>query len=304
MGAADSEAIVGPGRSGQPGKRVGAEGGRVTVVYGPTAATGPATGPAAPRRTASMPRMAMAVLAGLMITSEPLRAQAPPPSGFLCCNLRVYNDWVSDINYRHDGSRVLAAGTPVRGLSWGRYSLEMQVGQQKLWLGNDYSRSLADRPFSRRYIVADDPRRRLAAAEPFVRDAVRRSQVMDGMRDDEVAMALGYPVANYTPELGARQWKYWIDRTGEFAVNFDRDRRVVSVTGEPRALGVVVYVPGNDVVRRAQERLGAYGFDPGAADGRLGPTTRKALREFQSLNGLRESGRFDAATLGRLGVGP
>ena len=36
----------------------------------------------------------------------------------------------------------------------------------------------------------------------------------------------------------------------------------------------------------------------------VGPVTRKALREFQSLNGLGESGRFDVATLKRLGVEP
>lgn len=241
---------------------------------------------------------------GLAVAIGPALAQGPPPAGFLCCNLRVYNDWISDINYRHDGSQVLPAGTPVRGTAWGRYSLAVQVGQKQYWLGNDYSRGLDDRQFTRRYILAADPRPRIAAADPFVRDAIRRSRVMAGMRDDEVAMALGYPVANYTPALGVSQWKYWIDRTGEFAVNFDGERRVRSVSGDPRALGAVLYLPAAEVVRRAQVKLNDYGFEAGEPDGRSGPVTRKALREFQSLNNLRESGLFDVATLKRLGVEP
>jgi len=231
-------------------------------------------------------------------------AQAPLPSGYLCCNLRVVGNWISDINYRRDGARVLAAGTPVRGTSWGRYSVGLRVGGDEYWLGNDYSRSLDDGQFTRRYVVRVDPRPRIAAADPFVRDAIRRSRVMTGMSDAEVALALGYPVANYTPHLGASHWKYWIDRTGEFTVAFDAGRRVRSVTGDPRVLGVVLYVPGAEVIRRAQARLNGYGFEAGEPDGRVGPVTLKALREFQSLNGLGESGRFDVATLKRLGVEP
>ena len=243
-------------------------------------------------------------LLGSASVVAPAAAQGLPPEGFLCCNLRAYNGWVSDINYRHDGARALPAGTPVRGLSWGRYSLEIQVGQQTLWLGNDYSRGLAEDVFWRRYIVADNPRRRIVAADPFVRDAIQRSRVIEGMRDDEVAMAVGYPVANYTPVLGARQWKYWIDRTGEFVVHLNGDRRVSAVTGDPRVLGVVAWFPERELVRQAQVQLDSYGFDPGEADGLHGPATRKALLEFQSLNGMRESGRFDVATLRRLGVEP
>lgn len=250
-------------------------------------------------------RAAAAALLVLGLAGPPgAAAQPPPPSGYLCCNLRVYNGWISDINYRHEGSRVLPAGTPVRGTSWGRYSVGLRVGTDEYWLGNDYSRGLDDARFTRRYVVPADPRPRIAAADPFVRDAIRRSRVLAGMTDAEVALALGYPVANYTTQLAASQWKYWIDRTGEFTVNFDAERRVRTVTGDPRVLGVVLYVPGPEVVKRAQARLNDYGFTAGEPDGRIGPATRQALREFQSLNRLQESGRLDVATLKRLGVQP
>lgn len=76
------------------------------------------------------------------------------------------------------------------------------------------------------------------------------------------------------------------------------------MTGDPRVLGVVLHVPGAEVIRRAQARLNGYGFEAGEPDGGVGPVTRKALREFQSLNGLGESGRVDVATPKRLGVEP
>ena len=39
-------------------------------------------------------------------------------------------------------------------------------------------------------------------------------------------------------------------------------------------------------VRTAQRQLAARGYDPGAADGQLGPRTRKALARYRSDNGL------------------
>ena len=42
-------------------------------------------------------------------------------------------------------------------------------------------------------------------------------------------------------------------------------------------------------VRVAQEQLAARGYDPGKADGHLGPRTRKALAKFRADNGLPDS---------------
>ena len=246
---------------------------------------------------------AVAAATVLLATAQAL-AQAPLPSGFLCCNLRAAGTWISDINYRHDGTRVIPAGTPVRGTEWGRYSVGLRIGGQVLWLGNDYSRTLDDRQFTARYIVATDPRPQIAAADPFVQEAIRQSRVIPGMTDTETALALGYPVANYTPRLAAAQWTYWIDRTGEFTVRFDKDRRVVSVSGDGRVLGRVLYGPSPAVVREAQARLNGYGFPVGEPDGRIGPATRQGLQGFQQANGLAPTGRFDIATLRWLELTP
>lgn len=251
------------------------------------------------------PAVAAALLFDLPVgTLAQAQWPAPLPPGYLCCNLRVYRDWISDINYRFDGTRTIPAGTHVRATAWARYSVSLKVGAKVYWLGNDYSRDLNDRQFAARYILPADPRKQIEDADPFTRDAIARSMVMPGMTHTEVAMALGYPVANYTPRLAASVWKYWIDRTGEFTVRFDAGRRVASIGGDARALGLVLYRPQPEIVRRAQSQLNDYGFDAGEVDGLIGRSTRNALKEFQRLNGLRDSGQFDAQALRRLNVSP
>ncbi len=83
-------------------------------------------------------------------------------------------------------------------------------------------------------------------------------------------------------------------------------------SGEPAALGATgggAPAPAataadlpRERVRRAQERLAAAGFDPGSADGAMGPRTRAALRAFQEARGLDPTGEPDGPTLGELGV--
>lgn len=55
-------------------------------------------------------------------------------------------------------------------------------------------------------------------------------------------------------------------------------------------------------VKSAQEALKQKGFDPGAADGVMGPKTRAALKDFQKQEKLNETGRLDAETMSKLGV--
>jgi hypothetical protein len=50
-------------------------------------------------------------------------------------------------------------------------------------------------------------------------------------------------------------------------------------------------------VTAAQKSLACLGYDPGGADGRLGPQTREALKSFQTDLGLPSSGSVNRATL-------
>jgi len=53
-----------------------------------------------------------------------------------------------------------------------------------------------------------------------------------------------------------------------------------------------------------QIALDRIGFSPGLIDGRIGPKTEIATREFQRVRGLPATGKLDAATAEKLGVQP
>lgn len=63
------------------------------------------------------------------------------------------------------------------------------------------------------------------------------------------------------------------------------------LTGDDTALS------GAALVQRAQVLLGQLGFDPGRADGNIGPGTRQAVVAFQRQESLPETGRVDAGLL-------
>lgn len=60
--------------------------------------------------------------------------------------------------------------------------------------------------------------------------------------------------------------------------------------------------PSHEAVMAAQRRLHDKGFYKGNFDGRMGPETQAALREFQKNSNLNVTGKLDEATLSRLGV--
>ena len=60
---------------------------------------------------------------------------------------------------------------------------------------------------------------------------------------------------------------------------------------------------GDSTVRKAQAALNDQGYNAGAVDGRFGPSTESAIRNFQAKNGLSETGTLDSPTLKALGVG-
>lgn len=53
-------------------------------------------------------------------------------------------------------------------------------------------------------------------------------------------------------------------------------------------------------IREAQTALKQLGFDPGGADGVVGPRTRAATRAFQQANGMNATGNLSGDTLERL----
>jgi peptidoglycan hydrolase-like protein with peptidoglycan-binding domain len=57
-----------------------------------------------------------------------------------------------------------------------------------------------------------------------------------------------------------------------------------------------------DTVKNVQQALKDKGFDPGVADGVMGPSTRSALKKYQAQQNLTSDGRLGPKTLDSLGV--
>ena len=180
-------------------------------------------------------------LAGLL-AAAPLAALAQPlpAPGYLCCNLRTDGSWISDINYAENGKRVIPLGTPVKATGYGRYRVYVELPDGKQAIGNDYSRDLALPEFAARYIVATDPKQKLAGLSPKMRKAIETGRVMPGMTREQVLMAVGYPVSSENPHLDAKVWRFWLSSFAEFQVVFGADDRVREITTDQQTRNLVV----------------------------------------------------------------
>jgi hypothetical protein len=100
-------------------------------------------------------------------------------------------------------------------------------------LGQDYGRSEPLGQFARKFVVAQDPKAKIATWPAGVREAVRLGKVMLGMTKEQVIVSLGYPPLHQTPSLDAPQWKFWLTRVGTFLVVWDDKGRVREVVADP-----------------------------------------------------------------------
>jgi peptidoglycan hydrolase-like protein with peptidoglycan-binding domain len=53
----------------------------------------------------------------------------------------------------------------------------------------------------------------------------------------------------------------------------------------------------DEMVKAAQQALKDKGHDPGTVDGRMGPKTEAAVRDFQKAQGLQTNGELDDTTI-------
>jgi hypothetical protein len=152
--------------------------------------------------------------------------------GFLCCNMRTDGKWISDINYEESGKRIIAFGTPVKVIGYGRYRVRVVIDGKVQHIGNDYSRDLKREVFARRYVVAQDPRPTVAAAPGKIRKAIESAKVTNGMTRDQVLIAVGYPVSSENPNLDVPVWRYWLWSFSPFTVYFDESGKVSKVDAD------------------------------------------------------------------------
>jgi len=189
---------------------------------------------------------AAALLAATVLPATVVHAQRPSPpqgamiSGYLCCNMRTYGSSISDINYDEQGTSIVAVGTPARITAYDFRWFDADLGGKPQRLKNDYSRNITLADFAKRYVVTEDPKQKMAAFPPAVRDAIVAGKVAPGMTREQVLMAIGYPVAGENPSLDALTWRYWRDSWSEYQVIFDEKGLVKTVAGNPVALSRVL----------------------------------------------------------------
>jgi hypothetical protein len=58
--------------------------------------------------------------------------------------------------------------------------------------------------------------------------------------------------------------------------------------------------PSSEFIKGGQRALKDAGYDPGVIDGKMGPSTRYALKRFQEAYSLPSTGEFDVPTLTKL----
>src|SRR5688572_7303984 len=93
--------------------------------------------------------------------------------GYTCCNLHYEGDWISDGNW--SGSPMIPAGARIRVRSYGWWSNRafVEIDGTPFRFGQDYGRG--EEPlekFVSKWIVADDPRPRIALFPDTVRTAI------------------------------------------------------------------------------------------------------------------------------------
>ncbi|MDD4879804.1 MAG: peptidoglycan-binding domain-containing protein [Candidatus Omnitrophica bacterium] len=68
----------------------------------------------------------------------------------------------------------------------------------------------------------------------------------------------------------------------------------------PREAGIQLAADESTKNRQIQAALKNAGYDPGVVDGKLGPKSKKAIREFQAANDLKADGKVGAKTWAKL----
>jgi hypothetical protein len=168
-----------------------------------------------------------------------------PRQGFACCDLHYEGDWINDGNYAE--LPMIAAGTPIEVLSYGRHRAYVKVDGKPMRLGHDYGRDQESLDaWVNKIVVNEDPRPRIATYAPTVQEAIRQGKVMVGMTREQVIQAIGYPLTSENASLDGSVWRMWRSTHGEYHLTFAADGHLTSVTADDDGVAsAMLYRPGH-----------------------------------------------------------
>ncbi len=188
--------------------------------------------------------MASAVgLAKPDVPTNPDGTPAFPRQGYACCNLHYNKDWINDGNYAE--LPMIAAGTPVEVVKYGRHRAYVNINGKQVGLGHDYGREQESLDaWVNKVVVNTDPRPRIASYPFAVQEAIRQGKVMIGMTREQCIVAVGYPLTSENASLDAKSWRIWRSTHEEYQLNFGADGHLLSVTGDDEVTTQMLYRPG------------------------------------------------------------
>ena len=151
--------------------------------------------------------------------------------GYTCCNLHYADDWISDANWT--GSPMIPAGARIKVTSYGwNNRAHVEIDGKPFRLGHDYGRNEEKlEQFVAKWVVADDPRRKIERYPEKVRTAIFNGKVIEGMTREQVIIAVGYPPTHQTRTLDANVWNHWFNRFSRFEVHWSEQGTVTKVVG-------------------------------------------------------------------------
>lgn len=164
----------------------------------------------------------------------------PPGSTFACCNLRYDGDWIGDNN----GVPLpfIPAGTRVEVKRFGRSHVDVEILGSRMRIGPDQAAHVITKEaWLERLVVKEDPRPRIAAASPAVREAIVAGKVTIGMTRDEALIALGHPRPDRTPALQAGAWQYWTADDEAYTLSWGADGRLAKVDAVAKVRALVMH---------------------------------------------------------------
>jgi len=158
--------------------------------------------------------------------------------GHACCNLRYEGDQIKDSNLGQ--LPFIAAGTPVRVKTIEDHVAQVDVDGRPMRLVLENRGAETIQQWLARIVVAEDPRARLAAYPPAVRDAIRAGKLAKGMTREQVIMAVGYPQTSDKLPLDGPHWRYWWSGFSPYYVYWSRDK-VSRIDGQGEVVGNVIF---------------------------------------------------------------
>jgi hypothetical protein len=167
-----------------------------------------------------------------------------PRQGFACCNLHYEKDWINDGNYAE--LPMIAAGTPIEVISYGRHRAYVKVDGKPMRLGHDYGRDQETlEQWVDKIVVSEDPRPRIESYPQNVREAIQAGKLLIGMTREQAIVSIGYPLTDENGPLDGPLWKMWRSTHGEYDLNFRPDGHLESVSGEEAVTSLMVFKPSS-----------------------------------------------------------